>query len=243
MDKYYKYKHIFSGASTNDDIIFLRNKCPNEDLEIVDTVIRCLGTHRLRPDIDTTVDATQHQQLKQRFSISQMVNVVNKLSTLKYKEDCTKYLDDIMNTNYAIDGTGQCQIQMDTVNKIISAKPTDTSFISLPKIDKECPHCGRINTAPLGTKYIVCGIDTLGILPMDNFENVCLNDWCFACGKKLCKNWYKNQLYNEHNRKHDGSCCMEHALKTGGDYPNDYCQCHKKYAMHSIAYNAWYCRA
>lgn len=210
MEKYFIYKHIFSGASSIDDIIFLRSKCPVEDYQIIDSI-------------------TRSQNFQQCISNIQMNKIIKTLVSLKYKDECNKYLDEFKNKKYnnclQFDQSNYNSAQTDTFAKIISTKLIDESYIDFPKIEKECPHCGRINKAPFGTKYIVCGIDTMGIFPMDNFDNACLNDWCFTCGKKLCKNWYTNQLYDEANRTHDKNCCKIHALKYNNQYPLEYCQC------------------
>lgn len=213
MEKYYIYKHIFSGASTIDDIIFLRGKCPKEDYPLIDSI-------------------TRTQNLQQCISNTQMNKIVETLVSLKFKDECVKYLDEFKNKKYNIcqqfEQTNYNAAQTETFSRILSTKSLDESYIELPKMEKACPHCGRINKAPFGTKYIVCGIDTMGILPIDNLDNACLNDWCFACGKKLCKNWYTNQLYDEANRTHDENCCRIHALNHKNQYPAEYCQCFRK---------------
>lgn len=196
------YKHLFSGVMSNDDIIFLRTKCPIEDYPIIDNIIRTFcGT--------------------QSISYEQMTKIINILTKLKYKEECNEYLENIktMNNRRVV----FTQTQQDVFNKIISTKPFDDSYIDLPSIEKPCPHCGQVNTAKIGTSYIVCGIDSKGIIPIGC--GYCFNDWCFMCGKKLCKNWYKNELYNEKNRIHNGTCCHNHAVLNNSNYLNDYCRC------------------
>jgi hypothetical protein len=210
MEKYYKYKHIFSGVATVEDVIFLRNKCPKEDYELIDCITRSL---ELQPCISNV----------------KMNNIVDTLTGMRYKEDCKKYLDGLDNmkkyTYFEQSQSNYCMAQTEAFGKIIATKSLDDTYIDLPKIEKKCPHCGRLNKAPFGTKYIVCGIDTMGVLPINNFGNTCLNDWCFLCGKKLCKHWYTHQLYDEFNRKHDNTCCANHATQNNFRYPDDYCQC------------------
>ena len=72
--------------------------------------------------------------------------------------------------------------------------------------------------------YVICGYGTKGF----DWQG-CGFDWCFQCGKKLCKCWNVNHLYNLKNRFHNSKCCRSHALKTGGLYPDDYCQCRNKF--------------
>jgi hypothetical protein len=232
MDKYNFYKNIFDGISTIDDINFLKEKCPKEDMKIIDSVI-------------------YSKVLNAELSIIQMNNLIKTLSEMKYKEICMKYIDDFKKnllykiTNQYNETNSQyvyktfienknnilsCrQLQNDIITKIISSKINDYTYIDLPKIDRECPHCGKNNKAKFGTEYIICGIDTLGIVPIQNGEDngACHNDWCFKCGKKLCKNWYKHELFVENNRTHNDICCKMHSLENNFKYPDDYCQCNR----------------
>lgn len=218
MDKYYKYKHIFSGASTIDDIKFIKDKCPPEDYPLIDAIIRSI-------------------YIQHHFGFSKMNEIIKVLGTHKYREESEKYIDGLKQTpsnntivllnNYS----NICElqhIQDEIFAKIINTKPVNETYIDLPKIDNKCPHCGRLNSAPLGTTYIVCGVDVSGVLPIDNYDESCLNDWCFSCGKRLCKNWYTDELYNKTNRIHDNLCCKIHARKNNLQYPEDYCQCSRR---------------
>jgi hypothetical protein len=88
-------------------------------------------------------------------------------------------------------------------------------------ITKSCPHCDHKITLPSDTKYAICGYHNTNI----GFDQKgCGKDFCFDCGKKLCKSWFENHLYNEHNKIHDDSCCVIKAIENDEDYSN-YCQC------------------
>lgn len=253
MEKYYKYKHIFSGAHNPQDVDFLRKKCPECDYPIIDSIIRtqnymmsinstpqnndignCNGDNNYYNDMCKRQNISNELQLEllitpnhdstrtsnlYKISCIQMNEIIKILSELKYREDCEKYLNTI--PSYKKD-TAQTNI----FSKILSTKPHDDSFIDLPQVEKACPHCGKINSAPLGTTYIVCGVDTCGLLPINNYDDNCLNDWCFMCGKKLCKNWNSDNLFVKANRIHNGECCKKHAELKGFNYPADYCQCY-----------------
>ena len=114
-------------------------------------------------------------------------------------------------------------VQINTLNRIILKKP-----YSEPLDNKQyylqayCPHCGKKNTGTNSTEYIICGYTSKGY----DWKG-CGKDWCFKCGKKLCKSWNFNHLYNKLNRKHDNKCCKTYAAKMGDVYLEQYCQCNR----------------
>lgn len=94
------------------------------------------------------------------------------------------------------------------------------------RITKPCPHCHYNVMADPNTTYVVCGYSN-ELLGYD--WNGCGRDWCFRCGKILCKKWNDNELFLDTNRFHDGECCKKHAKSNNMQYPDDYCQCTNKY--------------
>lgn len=201
MDKYYKYKHIFSCLETKDDVDILRSKCPIDDYSIIDSIISSI-TFKQQPGFSTTN------------------NLIEKTIKMKYRNEIEKYLLDLHATHDMILNP----IQQSIFDKIKTRKNYDVSYTHALLIEKPCPHCGLIKKAPFGTSYVVCGVDSRGIISID-FDNGCLNDWCFECGKKLCKNWCKDSLHNQTNRVHSIECCSAHAAENGFTYPDDYCIC------------------
>lgn len=89
-------------------------------------------------------------------------------------------------------------------------------------IEKQCPHCKHICSAIATATHIVCGYS-------DSHTGYdwegCSKDWCFQCGKILCKSWDIHQLFQKENCIHDNLCCKKHAKEHKKNYPNDYCQC------------------
>lgn len=201
MDKYYKYKHIFSCLETKDDVDILRAKCPVEDYPIIDSIVSSI-TFKQQPGFNATN------------------NLIEKIVKMKYRNEIEKYLLDLNVTHDIVFDS----IQQSIFDKIKTRKNYDVSYVHTLLIEKPCPHCGLIKKAPFGTSYVVCGVDSRGIISID-FDNGCLNDWCFECGKKLCKNWCKDALHNQINRVHSIECCSAHAIENGGTYPDDYCIC------------------
>ena len=89
-------------------------------------------------------------------------------------------------------------------------------------LSKNCPHCSNNCKGSIDTTYIICDYDD----PLVGFKwNGCGKDWCFFCGKKLCKQWNEDKLYNDENRIHNKECCKKMAKKNGENYEEQYCQC------------------
>lgn len=95
-------------------------------------------------------------------------------------------------------------------------------------ISKPCPHCGTVYSMPNKTTYVICGY-TNGAFDWKG----CKRDWCFNCGKKLCKKWNRDRLFIHSNRFHTISCCKKYALKIGYE-PADYCDCNYSMVNHKI---------
>lgn len=272
---YDKYVNILSGAKDKHDIDYIRNKCPIDELYIIDKIICSIllniknnasmfTTNNVMPltnecqsgddknyvdddyiemdecTTDTkyveTINNIQNKRIvtnitekrnKQLVGNVTMNNIIEQLKDRKYRHECDKLITDLLRTHYLN------KIQYNVIMKIISKKEITNIHINIdmmmPQVEKQCPHCGKINKALVGTTYIVCGVDMSGKKQIDsyNFMGSCFMDWCFVCGKKLCKHWYQNELFIEENRCHNEICCKAHAEKTNSDYYLDYCHCYR----------------
>jgi hypothetical protein len=89
-------------------------------------------------------------------------------------------------------------------------------------VSKMCPHCGHPCTTSVDSTYVICGY--IDIRSGYDWKG-CGKDWCFKCGKILCKSWDTNQLFLEMNRYHDHECCKNHAKENSRQYPEEYCYC------------------
>lgn len=137
------------------------------------------------------------------------------------------------------------EAQLNTLNRIIKYKNemnskfdpidlllSDESDLSdefnlygnLRKIYKPCPHCNKLFIGTKKTNYLICGFTDKGF----DWKG-CGKDWCFVCGKKLCKSWNINQLFNIDNRCHNDKCCKSYAHKLTESYKKNYCQCENWY--------------
>lgn len=155
---------------------------------------------------------------KKRISDDTFYNYLQKISKIDNKEDMDIIIDEIKALTDNIS-------QLNTVDRLINTKILKySSGENIKKfVTKNCPHCDKETTSSSDTYYNICGYSKKGF----DWKG-CGYDWCFNCSKKLCKSWPVNHLYNVINRYHT-NCCKNHALITGGVYPDDYCQCETEF--------------
>jgi hypothetical protein len=159
------------------------------------------------------------------MSIKNIYSVINDISLLTYKEDVIDLIDNICNEKNINEThkrtflrTGAMKIFkpfIHTSNKKNIIQETDNYE------RKPCPHCGHICTVAKDTEYIICGYTDQN--KGYDYQG-CGKDWCFKCGKLLCKIWDHDSLFLLMNRHHNGECCKNHAKENNNDY-KDYCQC------------------
>ena len=104
--------------------------------------------------------------------------------------------------------------------KTLNGNEDDIFYRDDLKIYKSCPHCNKTFIGNKKTKYTICGYTNKGF----DWKG-CGRDWCFRCGKKLCKCWNIDQLFNINNRFHNNKCCKSYAHKLDENYKDQYCQC------------------
>jgi len=117
--------------------------------------------------------------------------------------------------------------KINTLNRIMKLKDdknmSEFKFYRT-RLKRSCPHCGKYFITYEDRDYVICGNTKKG------FDSKgCGGDWCFQCGKKLCKNWYRDELFDTRNRYHNKNCCESSALTKGDDFNREYCQCINKY--------------
>lgn len=153
---------------------------------------------------------------------------IKDIASLKYKEDAYEFISQILLLTSDI-------AQIKTFSRIADMKPNKPQHISIKElkqrnnvsnITRKCPHCGYKCSLSRDTIYTVCGYSESGY----DWEG-CGKDWCFRCGKMLCKNWEQDQLYLPTNRFHDSKCCKKNAILNGCKYPEDYCRCNNPFVL------------
>lgn len=204
VDKVYdKYRFIFSGLKTFDDAYLFYNKLqiPKEEKDIIYSYI-------LGKKYDTV------------FDFKKIIDILKELDECKYREDTTEIVENLLKKITDIS-------QIKSIMKIVYSKPLkmQSSYaFKREKINeliiKKCPHCSHKCSLTKENEYVVCGY-------LDNGYDWkgCTKDWCFKCGKMLCKSWENDQLFLSINRNHDEKCCKRHANANNKKYPDDYCQC------------------
>lgn len=166
---------------------------------------------------------------KKKLSKDDLFKLIDKINNMEFRDDCVDIFNDIF--TYTNDDA-----QINTIKRVIGMKQMKPDLVPLSNLrnlskkdvilSKPCPHCGMMKTESSDAVYVICGYGTKGF----DWKG-CGFDWCFECGKKLCKCWNVNLLYNLKNRFHNDKCCKSHALKTGANYPDEYCQCRNKNVM------------
>lgn len=162
---------------------------------------------------------------EKKMEFDKFILYLNIIKNIYYYDDAYKIFKDLSNfTNE--------KSQISTIRRILGKKPckifNEETDVGNNVMTKKCPHCGKLATHVSATQYVICGYTN----NMFNWE-YCGNDWCFQCGKKLCKNWTVNTLFNKYNRYHNGKCCKQYAAKIEDKYPNNYCDCVNQYVNRS----------
>lgn len=214
-NKYRELKNILGGCRTRRDISYFSELYRKKNPEMK-TLIHCFIGEKAYINCKDFVT---------------MMQLLERCCSSEYTEDVYK----IINDNF----TGQDNennIQYKTCVRIAKNKKKkelpviDVGIVEVyqPLCSKKCPHCGQVFYGNSDTNYVVCGYNNIS----RGYDwTGCQNDWCFICGKMLCKSWEKNKLYVEPNRIHDSYCCQKHAQLNNRSYLDDYCQCQYKFVI------------
>lgn len=146
---------------------------------------------------------------------SRFIVYLNVLNTITYYEDALTIIEDIGSKI-------NDPIQLNILNIIINTKSKKHNKVDHFVIKKkDCPHCGRSSYCKSNEQYVICGYTS-----NRGFDwRGCGRDWCFKCGKKLCKHWSIDELFNKSNRIHDDKCCKSYANRHNDIYHDNYCSC------------------
>ena len=192
---------------------------------------------------DSTIDAIhmseylfskypQHKQLivsyRDSLPYPDHIDLMTKIVSLESVSNAPSK-DDALNLKNTLSSRSSDIIYLKTLERIVSRKRNksythdtyNTQYHHIPTVIKNCPHCDEPMKMTEDTTYVICGYPK-----NKGYDwNGCCCDWCFSCGKMLCKTWENDDLNVEENRYHDDSCCKAHSKRNGYTYPTDYCQC------------------
>jgi hypothetical protein len=216
---YHKYKYMISGLRTTEDCYLMLEKLES----IIDKSKKSL-----------LISLFDGKRMEQCIDYYMMIEIIKNLNSCKYKEEIYADFPKLfkMTTNLS---------QIKTFNRIAKSKPPRPMHemmagnykIYKPRgefVKKICPHCSHLCSASKFTEYIICGYSEIG-----GFNWIgCGKDWCFKCGKILCKSFRHDVLWVEEYRYHDGECCKIHAKQNAKNYPEDYCQCNNEFVKRGI---------
>lgn len=209
-NKYHEFSNVLSGCRTVLDAYHFSDKYSKNNPEM-----KCLLT--------SMMNGKRYDQV---LDFNTMRYLMETLDGEQYKDD----VDEIIK-QYSLKTNDSTQLKTFTriskskilkpVNKINSESSIFfTEFKNM--ITQKCPHCERKCTIDINTTYVICGY--INNRTGYDWEG-CGKDWCFKCGKMLCKSWKDNELFSEINRFHDNECCKKHAKENSRQYPEEYCQC------------------
>lgn len=211
FNQYNKLKYNILGSKTKEDAYFILEKY-RPDTKCYNLMSSLVNGKKYDHALD---NETMKKYISDIFSI-------------KYKEDAYESISQILPQTSDI-------AQIKTFTRIADMKSNRPQYISLKEIKKrnkeniitkKCPHCAYKCSMPKDTVYIVCGYSDSGY----DWEG-CGKDWCFKCGKMLCKNWDQDQLYLPTNRFHNSKCCKKHSIQFGHSYPENYCRCSNAFVI------------
>ena len=209
--QYNKLKYNILGSKTKEDAYFILGKY-KLDLKCYNLMISLINCKKYDHALDN----------------ENMKKYIFDVSNFKYKEDAYELISQVLLQTSDI-------AQVKTLTRIADMKPYKPQYISMKElrqrnkennITKKCPHCGYKCSMSKNNVYVVCGYSDSGY----DWEG-CSQDWCFKCGKMLCKSWEQDHLYLPTNRFHDSKCCRRHAISHGNKYPECYCRCSNAFVL------------
>lgn len=201
-NKYLEFKHILSGCRTILDGYYFAEMYIKKNPEM-DVMVKSM------------VNGKKYESI---LDFKTMKSTLETLDGFQYREDADKLVD--INLPKTCDSN-----QKKSIKRIMMYKPTRPIIHKIDMIEhvtKACPHCNHQCSMPITTTYAICGYSN----NRTGYDRKgCNKDWCFTCGKMLCKEWVPDQLFLEHNRFHDEKCCLTHAQENNNIYAGKYCMC------------------
>lgn len=210
INKYTEFSHILNGCRTILDAVYFANIYSLRNPEMYNIIYSMVYGKRYEKVLD----------------FKTMIIIIETIKNSDNKDSIDNLIYDLIYSD-AKKTTDPAQIK--TIMRLRSSKIFIQNDIivqnhnkNIKLISKKCPHCNNSCLLNENHKYVICGYtDT-----HTGYDwNGCGKDWCFKCGKKLCKSWIENNLHVEINRTHNKECCHTHSKIHGFNYPDDYCIC------------------
>lgn len=220
-NKYVEFKNILSGCRTILDAYYFAELYIKKNPEMKGLVYSMINGKRY----DNALD------------FKTMKSILDSLNDCEYMDSAREIID--MYTSKNIDNTQIRSLLKISANKPIRPpnKIDNEKVISVVSNDKPnlitrpCPHCSHLCSVDPGSEYVICGYTNMKV----GYDwKGCGKDWCFLCGKILCKTWDTNELFLEMNRYHDSECCKNHSRENFRKYPEEYCSCQSKHVNRYI---------
>jgi hypothetical protein len=211
-DIYIQLKAIFDGCDTILDAIPFSNEYSELYPHMKSMIISYMNGRTYRDTIDIKT---------KQVMIRDLESINNRDEAYSYSSKLTeKTTDDVYKKT------------LERLSNRKTYRKREQKIKDMPKyITKYCPHCSHAINMLETTQYVICGYQN----PNQGYDwNGCGRDWCFQCGKMLCKRWETNSLCLQMNRYHDDDCCSKHSKETGKIYPDDYCQCNNMNIINSL---------
>jgi hypothetical protein len=207
VEVYKQLRAILSGCDSISDALYISNKYVSTYPHLKQMIISYVNGHTYKDQVDITT--------KQKMLID-----INLCETRNDAHDLIAQYSERTNDD----------VYKKTAERLANKKKYSNSdfrhFHKVIHINKKCPHCSHIISMPDNTDYVICGYHDTN----KGYDwHGCGRDWCFYCGKILCKKWEINELHLPSNRQHDDECCLNYAKENNYKYPVDFCNCNNTY--------------
>lgn len=201
-DIYMQLKAILDGCDTIIDALYFGNYYVEKYPHMKSMIISYVNGKNYKDTMDIKTKQVILSDVNKCSSRDDALTLISKISEKTSDDVFKKIIERLAHRKH--------------YKKIETKKEINTN------ISKKCPHCQHIVNMPEATQYVICGYHN----PIIGYDwNGCGRDWCFQCGKMLCKKWETDSLHLQMNRQHDEECCLKHAYTNGYKYPDNYCQC------------------
>lgn len=212
-NKYNEFLHILSGCRTILDAYHFAEKYNKNNPDTKNLTTSMINGKKYERNV---------------LDFKTMKSLVEMVDSVEFRDDAEKIINDY--SKMTNDKTQLKTLSRISKYKILRNINEEFPVVSLPVVEKNefpmitknCPHCKNECTLSSNTEYTICGYTN----SKTGYDKVgCGKDWCFKCGKILCKKWETHQLFLFINKRHDGECCKKHAKENNKIYPQDYCNC------------------